>query len=47
MVKGSQNRKSQTTVPKKPPTLNNDNPTLRATSSDTQTADYYKLIEEQ
>ena len=56
MVRGSQNRKSQTThnqrtpqapVAKKPPTLNNDVPTLTATSLDTRTADYYKLIEDQ
>ena len=32
---------------KKPPTLNNDVPTLTATSSETRTADYYKLIEDQ
>ena len=32
---------------KKSPTLNNDVPTLTATSSDTRTADNYKLIEEQ
>ena len=32
---------------KKSPTLNNDVPTLTATSSDTRTADHYKLIEEQ
>ena len=32
---------------KKSPTLNNDVPTSTAISSDTQTADYYKLIEEQ
>ena len=32
---------------KKPLTLNNDVPTSTATSSDTQTADYYKFIEEQ
>lgn len=54
MVHGSQNHKSQTTynqgtpqTPMKPPTLNNDVPTLTATSSDSQTADYIKLIEEQ
>ena len=56
MVRGSQNRKSQTNhnqgtpqtpVAKKPPTLNNDVPTLTATSSDTRTADFYNLIEEQ
>ena len=56
MVRGSHNRKNKTThnqgtprtpVAKKPPTLNNDVPTSRATSSDTRTADYYKLIEEQ
>ena len=56
MVRGSQNRKSQTThnqgtpqtpVAKKPPTLSNDVPTLTATSSDTRAADYYKLIEDQ
>ena len=54
MVQGSQNHKSQTTQnqgtpqtpeAKKPPTLNNDIPTLPATSWDTQTADYTKLIE--
>ena len=37
----------QTPVAKKSPTLNNDVPTSTATSSDTRTADYYKLIEEQ
>ena len=57
MVQGSQNCKSQTThnqrtpqipVAKKPPTLNNDGPTSStATSSDTQTDNYTKLIEEQ
>ena len=56
MVRGSHDRKNKTThsqgtpqtpVVKKPPTLNNDVPTSTATSSDTQTADYYKLIEEQ
>ena len=56
MVRGSQNRKSQTThnqgtpqtpVAKKPPTLNNDVPTSTATSSETRTADYYRLIEDQ
>ena len=56
MVPGSHDRKNKTThnqrtpqtpVPKKSPTLNNDVPTSTATSSDTRTADYYKLIEEQ
>ena len=55
MVRRSHDRKNKTThsqgtpqtpVVKKPPTLNNDVPTSTATSSDTQTADYYKLIEE-
>ena len=51
MVHGSQNHKSQTTynqgtpqTPMKPLTLNNDVPTLTATSSDSQTADCIKLI---
>ena len=43
----SQPRNTQTPVAKKSPTLNNDVPTSTAISSDTQTADYYKLIEEQ
>ena len=56
MVWGSQNHKSQpihnpgtlqTPVAKKPPTLNNDIHTLTETSSDTQTAYYTELIEEQ
>ena len=56
MVQGSQNPKSQTThnqgTPQTPvakkPTLNNDVPTSSiATSSDTSTANYTKLIEEQ
>ena len=53
MVCGSQNHKSQTTynqgtpqTPMKPPTLNNV-PALTSTSSDSQTSDYNKLIEEQ
>ena len=38
----------QIPVANKPPTLNNDIPTpSTATSSDSQTADHYKLIEEQ
>ena len=38
----------QTPAANKPPTLNNDIPTpSTATSSDSQTADHYKLIEEQ
>ena len=38
----------QIPVANKPPTLNNDIPTpWTATSSDSQTADHYKLIEEQ
>ena len=54
MVCGSQNHKSQPTynqgtpqTPMKPPTLNNDVPALTSTSSDSQTSDYNKLIEEQ
>ena len=53
MVRGSHDRKNKTSynqgtpetpVAKKPPTLNNDVPTSTATSFDTRTADYYKLI---
>ena len=54
MVRGSQNRKSQTThnqgtpqtpLAKKPLTLSNDVPTSTATSSVARTVDHYKLIE--